>query len=126
MRDKLNFKLILDSDQLDPSKLEKSILSLEREVIELNGVEKIVDDHANKDIDPLLFATLSISLAPIVTTKFFEFLNAWSLRRENRLIKIKLQLSKDEFIEFEGSETMSKQEVEAWVLAIKKTLKSKR
>ncbi len=125
MNEKLNFKLIFDSDQLDPAKVEDSVLSFEREMTELSGVEKILDDHIYKDIDPLIFATLSLSLAPIVTTKFFEFLHAWSMRRENRLIKIKIQLGKDKFIEFEGPETMSKKDVDGWILSVEKAIKSK-
>ena len=126
MNQTLKLKLSFDSNQLSPSDIEQSVLSFEKEMLALDGVETIVNDQINKDIDPLLFATLSISLAPVVTTKFFEFLNAWAMRRENRLIKIKIQLSKDKFIEFEGSETMSKKDVENWILAVEKALNTKK
>jgi hypothetical protein len=126
MSQTLDFKLIFDSNQLQPSVLEKCVLSFEEELLELGGVESILDNHEVKEIDPMIFATLSLSLAPIVATKFFEFLNTWLLRRENRLVKIKIQIGKDKSIEFEGSETMSKKDVEAWILAIETALKSKR
>lgn len=86
----------------------------------------MLEQRTHKDIDPLIFATLSVSLVPLAATKFFEFLNAWALRRENRLIKIKIQLGKDKVVEFEGSETMSKKEVEAWIRTIEKSLQSKK
>jgi hypothetical protein len=123
MNEKLNFRLILDSDQLDPSKIENSVLALEKEIDEFSSPENVSDNVTNKEIDPLLFATLSLSLAPIAAAKFFEFLNAWSLRRENRSIKIKIQLGKDKLIEFEGSETMSKKDVEGWILSVKNAMK---
>jgi hypothetical protein len=125
MSETLNIKLVLDSSQLGPSDLQKSTLSLEKELEEAVGGRKTFERQVNKDIDPLAFAALSISMAPIAMTKFFEFLNMWALRRENRNIKIKIQLGKNKSIEFEGSETLSKKDVETWILVIEKALKNK-
>jgi hypothetical protein len=49
----------------------------------------------------------------------------WALRRENRNIRIKMQLGRNKSIEFEGSETLSEKDVEAWILAVEKALKNK-
>jgi hypothetical protein len=125
MSEMLNLKLDFDSDKLRPSEIEKSVLSFEKEIAGLSGVEKAFEQQINKDIDPLTFAALSIYLAPVVMPKFLEFLTTWAMRRENRLIKIKVQLGKNKYAEFEGSETLSKKDVESWISAVEKALKHK-
>lgn len=121
----LDFRLVFDSDELRPAEVERSMLSFEKEIAGLDGAERTSGAQTDKEIDPLTFAALSLALAPAAATKFFEFLNAWAMRRENRLIKIKIQLGKSRSIEFEGSETLSKKDVEGWILAIEKALKQK-
>jgi hypothetical protein len=123
MNASLPFNLCFDSERLRPIEVEMCILGLEREVLELDGVEKAANNQAVKEIDPLAFAILSFNLIPTVLARFFEFLNAWAMRRENRMVKIRVQLGKNKYVEFEGSETMSKKDVEGWVAAVEKTLK---
>ncbi|MBI3174887.1 MAG: hypothetical protein HYZ25_14270 [Chloroflexi bacterium] len=120
------FELILKNDQIPPRELEKSAVAFETEAAKNFGDIHRSREAPSKDIDPLAFATLSIAIAPIVATKFFEFLNTWALRRENRNIRIKIQVGKDESIEFEGSETLSKQDVEEWIEAIARAMKKRR
>lgn len=117
--------ILLENDQADPNELERSTLSLEKELDQnVGGIHRQTAD-GQKDIDPLAFATLTVAIAPIVVTKFFEFLNTWALRRENRHVRIKLQLGKDKSIEFEGSETLSKEDVEKWIRVLDGAMKKK-
>lgn len=117
--------ILLENDQADPNELERSTLSLEKELDQnVGGIHRQTAD-GQKDIDPLAFATLTVAIAPIVVTKFFEFLNTWALRRENRHVRIKLQLGKDKSIEFEGSETLSKEDVEKWIRILDGAMKKK-
>ncbi|MBI5294315.1 MAG: hypothetical protein HY869_02485 [Chloroflexi bacterium] len=117
--------ILLENDQADPNELERSTLSLEKELAQnVGGIHRQAAD-GHKDIDPLAFATLTVAIAPIVVTKFFEFLNTWALRRENRHVRIKLQLGKDKSIEFEGSETLSKEDVEKWIRVLDGAMKKK-
>jgi hypothetical protein len=125
MSERLDFQLRFDSDQLRPIQVERAMLSFEKEITELDGVEKPSGRPIGKDLDPLTFAALTISLAPTMITKFFEFLNAWAMRRENRMIKIKIQIDRNTCIEFEGSETLSPKKIEDMLTTIRKTLKRK-
>jgi hypothetical protein len=47
------------------------------------------------------------------------------MRRENRQIRVKIQTGRNKFIEFEGSETLSKQKIEEWIATVEKALKQK-
>lgn len=119
------FDIQLENALASPSDLEASTLALEKELgRSLGGIRK-AEAGGHKDIDPLAFATLTVAVAPVVVTKFFEFLNAWALRRENRHVRIKLQLGKDKSIEFEGSETLSKEDVEKWIRVLDGAMKKK-
>ncbi len=117
--------ILLENDQADPNEIERSTLSLEKELGQTVGGIHRQAAHGHKDIDPLAFATLTVAIAPVVVTKFFEFLNTWALRRENRHVRIKLQLGKDKSIEFEGSETLSKEDVEKWIRVLDGAMKKK-
>ncbi len=121
MNKMLDFQLFFDSDQLRPAEVEKAILSFEKEMVQLEGVKKASGRQVEGDIDPLLFAALGFSLAPAVTPKFLEFLNAWVMRRENRVIKVKVQLGWNQSIEIDGSETLSQKKMEDWISAIEKS-----
>ena len=132
MHKNLNFKLVFENNGRPwksagtfgaLAEVERAMLFFEREAVQLGCAQKAPDQSAGKDIDTLTFAALALSLAPTVATKFFEFLNAWSMRRENRQIRIKIQTGRNKFIEFEGSETLSKQKIEELIATVEKALK---
>jgi hypothetical protein len=119
------FDILLENDQASPRDLEKFTLALEKELERKVGGLRPETAPGHKAIDPLAFATLTVAVAPVVAGKFFEFLNTWIMRRENRHVRIKLQLGKDRSIEFEGSETLSKADVEEWIRTLEGALQNK-
>ena len=49
MNENRDFDLVFESSQLDPSRIEKSVLAFEREVAGVGGIEKRPDPRSNKD-----------------------------------------------------------------------------
>lgn len=131
MRKNLNFKLIFENNGRPwksagtfgaLAEVERAMLFFEREAMELGCTQKAPDQPASKNVETLIFASRALSLAPTTAAKFFEFLNSWSMRPDNRQIRVKIQTGRNKFIEFEGSETLSKQKIEELVAAVEKTL----
>jgi len=121
---------ILLNDNKDDEKTDTVSRQLKRELLEF-GFENVafvsdgnLPEHA-KGIDPVILGTLLISVSPIMLTKLLDFLHAWALRQENRVIKIKIQTKANQVIEVEVPETMSPDEIKKWVGEIKSAVNQK-
>lgn len=121
---------ILLNDNKDDEKTDMVSRQLKRELLEF-GFENLafvsdgnLPEYA-KGIDHVILGTLLISVSPIMLTKFLDFLHAWALRQENRVIKIKIQTKANQVIEVEVPETMSPDEVKKWIGEIKSTVNQK-
>lgn len=89
--------------------LRDEIRKFEVESVDLVRDKKI--PKGAKSIEALTFGALAVSLLPAVIPKLIEFLKDWSLRGENRKIKIKTQV-RDKSVEVEyNPEKMSPAEV---------------
>jgi len=75
-----------------------------------------------KAVDPVLLGALVIAIAPAVTDKVLDFLHAWMMRREGRMVKIKIQTAKDASIELEIPERMSQTDFKKLVKIVNETL----
>ena len=49
--------------------------------------------------DRLLLGMLAVSVGPVLLPKFLDFLHAWSMRREGRTVKVKLQTAEGAALE---------------------------
>ncbi len=79
---------------------------------------------ANKDGDALALGLLTLTLIPSMLPKFLDFLHAWAMRRENRHIKVKIQLS-DKSVEIEVPQTSSPDEIKKWMELANDSLSAK-
>ena len=71
-----------------------------------------------KGFDPALLGALAATAAPIVLPKILDFLHAWTLRREGRVVKVKIQRSDGSAIEGEFPETMSPEQARRWIKTV--------
>lgn len=117
----------IDDNSVDSEKLSQWLLDLKREVDATNLITLLpakieISPTGTKGVDPVLaaigFSMLSNSLPQILT-----FLHDWALRRENRVLKVKIQSKKDKFIEMEIPTGLSKKEVKDWIESIQSAIK---
>jgi hypothetical protein len=118
----------IEGKNIDNNILYKMGVDLRRELLEV-GAENVSfatetnHESGTKSVDPVVIGALVIAVAPPVLTKLLDFLQAWMMRQQSRVVKIKIQLDS---LEIEVPETMSRSEVEQWINALKKNLKSKK
>ena len=77
-------------------------------------------------IDPVLLGVLAVGVGPIVLTKVLEFLHAWAMRREGRVVKIRIQAGPDSSLEVEVPAIMPRSEVKTWINTVSEALNEKR
>jgi hypothetical protein len=75
-----------------------------------------------KSTDPIIVGALLIAVGPTVIGKVFEFLQAWTMRREGLTMKIKIQTEHGESLEIEVPTTTSPDEVKNWINTLSNTL----
>jgi hypothetical protein len=127
--EEINCEIIIQ-DTSDPNQSFHWACELQKELIETGLISIIPPDHetvarGSKSVDPVLvaigFSMLSNSLPQILT-----FLHDWALRREGRILKIKIQSAKNRFIEMEIPSSMSKMELAEYIKVMQSTMKQKR
>jgi len=126
----IQIQISLD-DGKDDDKTDMASRQLRKELVEIGFTTASLVSGENlpeyaKGIDPVVLGTLLVSISPIMLTKFLDFLHAWSLRQENRVIKIKIQTNANQIIEIEVPETTSPDEVKKWINEIKSTISPKK
>jgi hypothetical protein len=112
--------LQVDEPHSDPEQLDQSLRLLQQELTALDIQQVTFYSSGDrpvgaKGVDPVLVGALLLVLAPPVLTKILEFLHAWALRREGRVIKVKLQTEKDTSIELEIPSSLSEADIKKWV-----------
>ena len=112
----------------DPVKLDRLTRQLRSELIN-NGIlsvkfrEQDEKEEGTKAIDPVVLGALIIASAPSIITKILEFLHAWAIRREDRVVKVKIQTQAGNIVEIEVPETMSQDKVKEWIDMVNSTIK---
>ena len=72
--------------------------------------------------DTVVLGGLLLAVAPMVMTKLLEFLQAWAMRREGRMLKLNLQTADGASVQIEVPQTMSRSEVKRWLDTINEAL----
>lgn len=93
-----------DSDAEELDRLTRQLLADVRE-LEVESVELVKDGalpEGAKAGELVTLGSLAVAVLPTVAPKFMEFLQSWSTRAENRIVKIKAQVE-DRSIEVEYS-----------------------
>jgi len=120
-------ELRVDDISADTEKVNRWVIDLQTEIQETDLVtieprRFDIDLSGTKGVDPVTaaigFSMLSSSLPQILT-----FLRDWALRREGRVLKIKIQSKKDRFIEMEIPTAISKKEVKEWIETVQSAIK---
>lgn len=123
-------ELSIQEISLDPNNSDLWKRELQIELIETGLISVVTTNpdampNGTKGVDPVLaalgFSMLSNSLPQILT-----FLHDWALRREGRVLKIKIQTEKDRFIEIEIPSSMSKKELTEYINIAQSAIKKKR
>lgn len=116
VNESIEFRVRLDDPEMSPQQLQNIVLMFRHEIKQEwdLAVDTPPRDGA-KDIDPAVFALVSLTIVPTVLTKFLEFLHAWSMRRENHHIKIKIQKPNNASVEIEVPQTSTPEELKEWV-----------
>ena len=93
---------------------------------ELVNLKNEIDEQpaGTKSIEPVMLGFLVVSLGPTVLTKFLDFLHAWAMRREDRIVKLKFQSKAGELIELEVPATMERGDVEKWIKMVSESVRA--
>lgn len=75
-----------------------------------------------KAMDPALLSALVVAVAPTMLSQLLEFLHAWAMRREGRVVKVKLQTGDGRVVEGEFPATMSQEDARQWIAVVAKSL----
>jgi hypothetical protein len=91
-----------DEDELDllTRELRRELIDQGVDYFEAVSGEPI--PQGAKAVDPITIGALALAVTPVLLPKLIEFLNSWTMRAENRKIKIKTQVG-DRSIELEYS-----------------------
>lgn len=104
-----------DAEELDC--LTRQLLA-EIQELEVESVELVKDKaipSGAKSVEAVTLGALAVSVLPTVIPKLIDFLQAWVMRRERRMVKIKTQTG-DRSLEVEYSPTtMSPDELKSLV-----------
>lgn len=114
--DSLDLYIRMVDPELSPRQIDNFITMLRHEIKQEWGSsvrDPISSD--SKNLDPVILGALTLTIIPTILTKFLEFLHAWSMRRENRHLKIKLQLPNKASLEIEIPQTSSPEELKKWI-----------
>jgi hypothetical protein len=122
---RLNVKLTLEDG--DEAQLDSLTRSLRKEILELDvdSAEMASEGEAPegaKALDMVLLGTLMVAVAPIVVTQLLEFLQAWTMRREGRSLKVRLEAPEGGAVEIQVPETTSREEVQNWIETVRAAL----
>ena len=94
--------------EADTEYLDHLTRQLRCELSEVDGVEAVnfvaggAAPAGAKSVDPVTLGVLAIAVLPSLLPKLVDFVQAWVLRGQNRVVKFKGKLAGQE-IEFEGS-----------------------
>ena len=106
--------LNIQAEDLDPDRLDQLTRGLRGELLEL-GVESAELASAGeapegtKTADPVTLGVLAVAVLPAFLPKLLEFLQSWSMRAENRRVRIKIQAG-ERSVEVEYSPSALSQE----------------
>jgi hypothetical protein len=120
----------IEDASVDPDKLNQWLFDLKKEINDTGLVTILSSNNAimpsgTKGADPV-FAALTFSMLSTSLPLILTFAHDWALRRESRVLKIKIQSQKDEIIEVEIPGGMSKDEVKDWIKLVQKSVKNKK
>lgn len=89
------------------------------EVKSADLIKRETNAVGSKSVDPVVIGAVVITLLPNTLTQVLQFLHDWSLRKEGRTIKIKVQSKDGAVVEIEVPETISPVEARKWVSMVK-------
>lgn len=124
----VNLNLIIDTgkdsdwDEINHQTrmLFREIQDLDVESIEFTSGEAV--PIGTKSVDTITIGMLAVAVLPTVIPELIKFLQAWSLRGENRTVKIKTQIG-DRSIEVEyDTKTISETEIKNLINSLNQTL----
>jgi hypothetical protein len=129
MPDIYNLDLIvqLTARGTDSEELDSLLRQLRQELLEAGIASAPLLSNAEqpqgtKGLDPVVLGALAIAIGPTLVTKLLEFLHAWALRREGRVVKIKLQNESGAAVEIEVPTALSPAEVKTWIVMTSEAL----
>jgi len=79
-------------------------------------------DEGTKSGELEMLGYIAVATTPTLLMKFLDFLHAWAMRREGRVIKIKYEDKDGKSLELEVAETTKREEIEKWINTIRDTL----
>lgn len=124
-------KIILQIDageDADKEELDQLTRQLRNEILEIDvdSVDSVKNREVPKGakgVDAAVLGTVAVHLLPAVVPALIGLIKAWSMRGENRLVKIKTQI-KDKAVELEyNPERMTPDDVKELVDTLTGTLK---
>ena len=117
-----------DSDVAELDRITRQLRREIQEEAEVESVELVKGETAPigaKVFDPVTLGALALAILPSAIPKLIEVLNSWSMRGENRKIKIKTQVG-DRSVEVEYSPTtMSQTDLKNLVETLSSALSAK-
>jgi hypothetical protein len=118
--------LHMEDPFVDPEVIPQWTMDLKNEMVSTNLIdiiptESLISPSGTKGIDPMI-AAISFSMLSNSLPQILVFLHDWALRREGRVLKIKIQSKKDKFIEMEIPTALSKKEVKDWIETIQSAM----
>lgn len=112
----------LDADQLDrlTRQLRSELLDLDTESVDLIKGES--PPAGTKSAEAVTAGTLAVAVLPAFLPKLLEYLQSWTMREEQRKVKVKSQIG-DRSIELEYSpNALSQDELKELVTTLNETL----
>jgi hypothetical protein len=112
----------LDADQLDrlTRQLKSELLDLDTEAVEL--VKNANAPAGTKSAEAVTAGTLAVAILPSFLPTLLEYLKSWTMREEQRKVKVKSQIG-DRSIELEYSpNTLSQEELKELVTTLTDSL----
>jgi hypothetical protein len=112
----------LDADQLDrlTRQLRSELLDLDTESVDL--VKSETPPAGTKSAEAVTAGTLAVAILPAFLPKLLEYLQSWTMREEQRKVKVKSQVG-DRSIELEYSpNALSQEELKELVTTLTDTL----
>jgi hypothetical protein len=104
----------------DDEERDRVTRQLRDELRDLDGVEPVKPVEAGtvpegaKSAEAMTLGALAVTILPSVIPKFIEFLQTWSMRGENRTVKIEARIG-DRSVNVEVPRTMSPDELKGLV-----------
>jgi len=104
----------------DAEELDRLMLQLRDELRELDAVESVKPVEAGpppegaKSAEAMTLGALAVTILPSVVPKLIDFLQSWSMRGEDRTVKIETRIG-DRSVNVEVPRTMSPDELKGLV-----------